>query len=297
MGNSTPTLPPRASCAKPGFSELSRPGCSANDRAALTRRRTADRAGVMETKRTMAKVEKHATQAATALLLAALTASPAATLALRAAEATPESAHPTAAANPSPLDRLTRLLTERLNLTDAQQLKTRAILTQLHEAMVAHLQAAKGDHEALTATARQWHERIDHELRTVLDDAQKAKLDQLEHGPHRELHALLGEIGRTVSGDHPARAETSDIDAHLAMLTGHLQLTADQQAKARPVLAELIQATAGEAGGDAAKTALQRADQKLRAFLGDDQKARLTELENQLHPELHPSPAATPHPA
>lgn len=83
------------------------------------------------------------------------------------------------------------------------------------------------------------------------------------------------------------------VDDHLRMLTQKLDLTDDQQDKARPIIAEMQDAmqkvnddkslTHDEA---MAKThaAFMKADKQFREFLTEKQKAKLDEMEQQMHP-------------
>jgi hypothetical protein len=82
------------------------------------------------------------------------------------------------------------------------------------------------------------------------------------------------------------------------MLSEKLDLTADQQAKARPILQQM-QDSSRKLEDDTTLTPEQReaamhpifmkADQQLREFLTDDQKKKLDDLESQMHgPHDHP---------
>ncbi len=83
------------------------------------------------------------------------------------------------------------------------------------------------------------------------------------------------------------------VDDHLHMLAQKLDLTDDQQNKARPIITEMQDEmqkitddkslTHDEAN---AKThaAFMKADKKFREFLTDEQKTKLDEMEQQMHP-------------
>jgi len=83
-----------------------------------------------------------------------------------------------------------------------------------------------------------------------------------------------------------------DVDQHLKMLSEKLTLTAEQQEKARPILKEM-QDSMQKAMDDKSLTPEQMhaqmhssfmgADKKLRTFLSDEQKAKLDEMEAQMH--------------
>ena len=101
---------------------------------------------------------------------------------------------------PAPLDKAAHpvaanlaLLTAKLDLTADQQEKVRPILQELHQAMVklAHDEGISPDERM--GKMRDSFYRTDHELRPILNDEQKAKLDQIEHEPHSDLHHQLSE--------------------------------------------------------------------------------------------------------
>jgi Skp family chaperone for outer membrane proteins len=92
------------------------------------------------------------------------------------------------------------------------------------------------------------------------------------------------------------------VDDHLRMLAEKLDLTQDQQDKARPIITEM-QAEMQKTMDDKSLTqdearakthaAFLKADKQFRVFLSDDQKMKLDDLEQQMHPgtDAHnPSP-------
>lgn len=89
------------------------------------------------------------------------------------------------------------------------------------------------------------------------------------------------------------------VDDHLRMLSQKLDLTAEQQEKARPILEEM-QAGMRKIDDDKSLTSEQamaqrhpvfmKADKEIREFLTDDQKKKLDELEEQMHPGMHGKP-------
>lgn len=93
---------------------------------------------------------------------------------------------------------------------------------------------------------------------------------------------------------HNGRGHTMpSVDQHLKMLSEKLDLTADQQAKARPILQEMTDG-AQKAMNDPslpqeertknAHAVMQQADKKLRTILTDEQKTKLDEMEqSQMH--------------
>ena len=86
------------------------------------------------------------------------------------------------------------------------------------------------------------------------------------------------------------------VDAHLKALSEKLNLTADQQEKARPILKEMQEAMqrvmndttlTPEQMHEQMRPMHEKADRKLREFLTDEQKKTLDELESHSHPDLH----------
>lgn len=82
-------------------------------------------------------------------------------------------------------------------------------------------------------------------------------------------------------------------DQHLKMLSEKLDLTADQQAKARPILQEMTDGAQKAMNDESvsqdqrmknAHAVMQQADKKLRTILTDEQKTKLDEMEqSQMH--------------
>jgi hypothetical protein len=85
------------------------------------------------------------------------------------------------------------------------------------------------------------------------------------------------------------------VDQHLKALSEKLDLTAEQQEKARPILKEM-QDSMQKVMNDTSATQQQmheqmrsaqlKADKELRGFLTEEQKKKLDELESHSHPEL-----------
>jgi Spy/CpxP family protein refolding chaperone len=85
-------------------------------------------------------------------------------------------------------------------------------------------------------------------------------------------------------------------DVQLKFLTAQLDLTNDQQEKLKPILAELHgstvtivqdQSLSHEERMSKFRDSHYAADKKMRAFLTDDQKKKLDQVEHEPHPELH----------
>lgn len=85
-------------------------------------------------------------------------------------------------------------------------------------------------------------------------------------------------------------------ESQLALFSTRLDLTADQQAKIKPILQQLQTATENlvqdqnlshEQLMDNMRPLRMNADKKIREVLTDDQKQKLDQLEREPHPELH----------
>ena len=83
-------------------------------------------------------------------------------------------------------------------------------------------------------------------------------------------------------------------DQHLKMLTEQLNLTPDQQAKAKPIIVEMTngaqkamndQTISQQERSEKAHAVMQAADKKFREILTDEQKTKLDEMENQMRQE------------
>jgi hypothetical protein len=82
-------------------------------------------------------------------------------------------------------------LTDKLALTGDQQEKIKPILQQLHDTTVKLVQDQSISSEARLSRVRDSRFAADNKIRTLLNDDQKKKLDQVEQGPHPELHGDL----------------------------------------------------------------------------------------------------------
>jgi len=89
------------------------------------------------------------------------------------------------------VDAQLKVLTEKLNLSGDQQNKIRPILKELHDA-TEKLAADKSlSHEERLAKVRPQRQEADEQIREVLSDYQKKKLDAYLRGPHPEMHGNL----------------------------------------------------------------------------------------------------------
>ena len=84
-----------------------------------------------------------------------------------------------------------KLLSEKLGLTEEQQAKARPILKEMSDAEQKVRADANLSQKERLDKVRPFREKADKKLRKILNDAQKTKLDELEHQPHPELHGEL----------------------------------------------------------------------------------------------------------
>jgi hypothetical protein len=80
------------------------------------------------------------------------------------------------------------LLTEKLELTADQQTRTKTILQQLDDSTQKMMQDESMSRDERMGNVRTYHHQADRELRAILSDDQKKKLDQFEQEPHPEMH-------------------------------------------------------------------------------------------------------------
>jgi hypothetical protein len=104
----------------------------------------------------------------------------------------------------------------------------------------------------------------------------------------------LGAFGQTTASTakHPQSSPSAgtNVDQHLQALSQGLDLTADQQAKIRPILSNFLD-TREKVLADSSLSSDQRqqrikamhekADLQVRKFLNDDQKQKLTQMEQE----------------
>ena len=84
-----------------------------------------------------------------------------------------------------------KVLTQKLELTVDQQPKVKTILEGLHDATEKLMQDETLSHEQLLNNVRPLRMKADKQLREILSDDQKKKLDQYLQGPHSEMHGNL----------------------------------------------------------------------------------------------------------
>jgi chromosome segregation ATPase len=84
-----------------------------------------------------------------------------------------------------------KILTEKLDLTGDQQARIKPILQQLHDATEKLQQNKSLSHEERLAKVRPQRYKADKQIREILSDDQKKKLDRFEQEPHPEMHDNL----------------------------------------------------------------------------------------------------------
>jgi hypothetical protein len=101
-----------------------------------------------------------------------------------AQQATPSAGVPTAEGQ-------LKVLTAKLDLTSGQQEKVKPILQELHDATLKLVHDENMSREERLSKVRDSRFSADKKIRTILNDDQKQKLDELEREPHPELHGDL----------------------------------------------------------------------------------------------------------
>lgn len=81
-----------------------------------------------------------------------------------------------------------KVLAEKLDLSSDQQIKIKPMLQEMHDASEKLAQDQSLSSEERQASLKPVRLKADKEIRTVLDEDQKKKLDQLEQESHMNLH-------------------------------------------------------------------------------------------------------------
>jgi periplasmic protein CpxP/Spy len=81
-----------------------------------------------------------------------------------------------------------KVLTENLDLTAEQQARITPILQKLHDIQQTLVQDESLSREERLAKLRPHRYKANEEIREILTDSQKGKLDQYLQGPHTEMH-------------------------------------------------------------------------------------------------------------
>jgi len=90
-----------------------------------------------------------------------------------------------------PVGQMLKVLTEKLDLTTEQQAKITPILQRLHDIQQALVQDQSLSREERLAKMRPHRYKANEDIREILTDTQKGKLDQYLQGPHPEMHGSL----------------------------------------------------------------------------------------------------------
>jgi len=84
-----------------------------------------------------------------------------------------------------------KVLNEKLDLTAEQQPKVKAILQELHDATQKIMQDKTISRDELLDKVRPLRMKANNQLREILSDDQKKKLDQYLAGTHPDMHVTL----------------------------------------------------------------------------------------------------------
>ena len=84
-----------------------------------------------------------------------------------------------------------KVLTNKLDLTEDQQANIKPILEGLHDATVKISQDQNLSREERLAKVRPIRYKAHDQIRAILNDEQKKKLEQYMQGPHAEMHGNL----------------------------------------------------------------------------------------------------------
>lgn len=84
-----------------------------------------------------------------------------------------------------------KVFTVKLDLTDAQQTRIKPILQKLHDTTKTLMEDQTLSDEERLNKVRTSRQLADKQMREILNDDQKKKLDQLYKEPHQELHGDL----------------------------------------------------------------------------------------------------------
>ena len=94
-----------------------------------------------------------------------------------------------------------KILTVKLDLTADQQAKVKPILQELHDATLKVVQDQSLSNEERLEKVRPQRFKAHDQIREILNDDQKKKLDEYLQGPHPEMHGKLK--GTTTSPQTP----------------------------------------------------------------------------------------------
>jgi hypothetical protein len=89
------------------------------------------------------------------------------------------------------VDEQLKVLTIKLDLSADQQARIKPILQELHDATLKVVQDQSLSREERLARVRPQRYKANEQIREILNDDQKKKLDQYLQGPHPEMHGNL----------------------------------------------------------------------------------------------------------
>ena len=104
------------------------------------------------------------------------------------------------------------------------------------------------------------------------------------------LSAFGQTAASTAKQPQPSASAGANVDQHLQALSQGLDLTADQEAKIRPILSNFLDrrekvladsSLSSDQRQQRIKAMHEKADLQVRKFLNDDQKQKLTQLEQE----------------
>jgi Spy/CpxP family protein refolding chaperone len=108
------------------------------------------------------------------------------------ADAKPDEQGQSASQDDVPLvGQMLKVLTEKLDLTAAQQARVTPILQRLHDTQEALVRDKSLSREERLARMRPHRYKANQDIREILTDPQKGKLYQYLQGPHPEMHGSL----------------------------------------------------------------------------------------------------------
>lgn len=100
------------------------------------------------------------------------------------------------------------VLTGKLDLTAEQRAKIRPVLQRMHDGTERLVRDKSLSQEERMAKATALHYQADKEIREVLSEDQKKKLDEYEQGPHPEMHG-----GISGAASHPQPTHDAGLTA------------------------------------------------------------------------------------
>lgn len=89
------------------------------------------------------------------------------------------------------VERHLKLLSDKLDLTSDQQAKAKPILQEMQDSMLKFTQDESMSPDERTDNVKASRYKADKQLRKILSDDQKKKLDQIEEEPHSVLHGNM----------------------------------------------------------------------------------------------------------